>query len=186
MLATSLRSLPDHGAFDQGRNEAMKILLSSFICIMFCGCATYRFTEPWPPQAEDDSDWLAQGISTYIGEEYCMTRVTRSELRRSPDWEPQNNPCPMSVENAISHANTWIRANMPEKAWRFHQLTLHYVIGLKWYYSVSFREEQDFEKNNSWSVPIVVLFNGTVKGPERVVVKKDSDSDSFQYFEPLK
>ena len=167
-------------------NEEMKSLLVSLVCLVICGCATQRATDPWPSQTEDDSAWLVSGLVSFIGETQCMTRVTRGDLRRSPDWSPQNGECPVSMESAIALATTWVRAHLPDKKWRFHHLTMQHVIGRKWYYAVSFREERDFEKDNVSSWPIAVLFDGTVNGPERSIVKRDPESGDLQFFEPLK
>ena len=162
--------------------RTMKIIITSFLVALTlsgCGVIERPPIDPWPGVAEDDSDWLASGSYCHFNDSTYMTRVTRGDARRTPDWNPNQQMCPVPMDEAVQMATLWAKKHVPNHDWHFHHLELRYIAGRKWHYFINLKELDDFDKDGADFCLVAVLLNRAIRGPETEIYRKNSETGKY-------
>ena len=108
-----------------------------------------------------------------------MTRVTRGDARRTPDWNPNQQMCPVPMDEAVQMATLWAKKHVPNHDWHFHHLELRYIAGRKWHYFINLKELDDFDKDGADFCLVAVLLNRAIRGPETEIYRKNSETGKY-------
>ena len=106
------------------------------------------------------ADSVSTTYSDHGGAEWKQD-VSRESLLKSPKWNPEKAPCPLSAAKAIGAARAFLSKKFPETAkWRPSEIVLSSVLTPdRWVYDIAFEPKEGFHAGD---LRVTVLLDGTV------------------------
>jgi hypothetical protein len=103
--------------------------------------------------------------STWIDGIPRITRITRGHLEKSPKWIADDQPLPLSMQEALRLAKHSIETvtAVDEAQYRWQRITLQSIEPDKCFWFISFIHN---DRTAYYSIEIGVLMDGTVVMPE--------------------
>jgi hypothetical protein len=104
--------------------------------------------------------------STWIDGISRITRITRGHLEKSPKWIADDQPLPVSMQEALRLAKHSIKkvTAVDEAQYRWQRITLQSIEPDKCFWFISFIHN---DRTAYYSIEIGVLMDGTVVMPKR-------------------
>jgi len=98
--------------------------------------------------------------------------ITPGRAEKIPKWEPARTPPPLSLEQAVAVADTWLKKKYPDvKAFSISRITIAELsprptYANRWYYELDFDAIVGGKRGGGSRFMAVVLFDGSVVEPK--------------------